>query len=60
MGLAVIYSELGREAEARAAVAEVLRISPNFSLEVLRQRAPDTDPAVVKRTIAALRKAGLK
>ena len=58
--LAVIYSELGREAEARAATAEVLRISPNFSLEVYRQRLPYKDPAVLERQIAALRKAGLK
>jgi adenylate cyclase len=58
--LAVIYSELGREAEARAATAEVLRTSPNFSLEVFRQRHPYKDPAVLERTLAALRKAGLK
>ncbi len=32
--LAVIYSELGRMEEARAEVAEVLRLSPNLSLEV--------------------------
>ncbi len=32
-GLAVIYSELGREEEAKAAGAEILRIIPNFSLE---------------------------
>ena len=38
--LAIIYSELGREEEARAEAAEILRISPNFSLEVLRQRIP--------------------
>jgi tetratricopeptide (TPR) repeat protein len=60
VNLAVIYSELGREEEARAEVAEVLRISPNFSLEVLRQRFPYKDPAVLERMIAALRKAGLK
>jgi tetratricopeptide (TPR) repeat protein len=58
--LAAAYSELGREGEARAAAAEVLRISPNFSLEVMRQRATHTDPAVVERGVAALRKAGLK
>ena len=58
--LAVAYSESGREEEARAAAAEVLRISPKFSLEVMKQRAPNTDPAVVERHLAALRKAGLK
>jgi tetratricopeptide (TPR) repeat protein len=58
--LASAYSEAGREEEARAAAAEVLRISPNFSLEVMKQRAPNIDPAVVERGVAALRKAGLK
>jgi TolB-like protein/predicted Zn-dependent protease len=58
--LALAASEAGREEEARAAAAEVLRISPKFSLEVHRQRAPIKDPAVLERHIAALRKAGLK
>src|SRR5262249_13948740 len=35
--LAVVYSELGQTAEARMEAAEVLRINPNFSLEVHRQ-----------------------
>ncbi len=60
VGLATIYSELGREEEARAEAAEVLRISPKHSLEVWRQRAPYKDPAVLERFLAALRKAGLK
>jgi len=58
--LAAIYSELGRGEEAKAEVAEVLRISPNFSLEVARQRALLKDPTVLERILAALRKAGLK
>jgi adenylate cyclase len=58
--LAVVYSELGKEAEARAEAAEVLRLNPNFSLEVHKQRVPIKDPAVLERHIAALRKAGLK
>src|SRR5215510_289316 len=60
LDLAIIYSELGREEEARAEVAEILRISPNFSLEVLRQRLPYKDPAVLERVLGGLRKAGLK
>jgi TolB-like protein/DNA-binding winged helix-turn-helix (wHTH) protein/Tfp pilus assembly protein PilF len=55
-----VYTELGREAEARFEAAAVQRINPNFSLEVHRQRAPLKDPAVLERQIAALRKAGLK
>jgi TolB-like protein/DNA-binding winged helix-turn-helix (wHTH) protein/Tfp pilus assembly protein PilF len=58
--LAAVYSELGQEAEARAEAAEVLRINPQFSLEIHRQRMPIKDPAVLERHIAALRKAGLK
>jgi adenylate cyclase len=58
--LAAIYSELGRKEEAQAEAAEVLRISPNYSLEVEKQRWPFKDPAAGERWIAALRKAGLK
>jgi tetratricopeptide (TPR) repeat protein len=57
--LAVVYSELDREEEARAEVAEVLRISPNFSLEGLQQMIPARDP-VTDRVLATLRKVGLK
>jgi TolB-like protein/DNA-binding winged helix-turn-helix (wHTH) protein/cytochrome c-type biogenesis protein CcmH/NrfG len=58
--LAAVYSEVGKEAEARAEAAEVLRLNPKFSLEVHKERAPIKDPATLERHIAALRKAGLK
>jgi tetratricopeptide (TPR) repeat protein len=58
--LAAVYSELGKEAEARAEAAEVLRINPKFSLEVHKERVPIKDPAMLERQLAALRKAGLK
>jgi adenylate cyclase len=58
--LAVSYSESGREEEARAAAAEILRISPHFSLEGYQQRVHYKDPAVLERFVTALRKAGLK
>ncbi len=58
--LAAVYSELGREEEARAEAAEVLRINPKFSLAVHRQRSPIKDTAVLERQLAALRKVGLK
>jgi adenylate cyclase len=58
--LAAVYGELGQAAEARAEVAEVLRLNPNFSLAVHRRRMPIKDPAVLERHLAALRKAGLK
>jgi adenylate cyclase len=58
--LAAVYSDLGRDAEARAEAAEVLRLNPKFSLEVHRERAPIKDPAMLERHIAALKKAGLQ
>jgi len=58
--LALVYSELGREEEARAEAAEVLRLNLSFSLEGMRQRLPFKDPAEVERVLADLRKAGLK
>jgi tetratricopeptide (TPR) repeat protein len=58
--LAAVYSELSREAEARAEAAKVLRINPKFSLEIHKQREPIKDPAMLERHIAALHKAGLK
>ena len=58
--LAVLYSELGQEEEARAEVAEMLRISPQFSLKVYGQRIPFKNPADLERYLAALHKAGLK
>ena len=58
--LAAVYSELGREAEARAEAAEVLRLNPQFSLEVHKQRVPIKDPETLERHLTALRKAGLK
>jgi adenylate cyclase len=58
--LAAVYNELGQAAEARAEAAEVLRINPQFSLEVFKQRSPIKDPVVLERYLAALRKAGLQ
>jgi adenylate cyclase len=58
--LASLYSQLGREEEARAEAAEILRMSPNFSVDAWGQILPFKDPAVLERGLAALRKAGLK
>ena len=60
LNLAAAYSELDRTEEARAEAAEVLRINPNFSVEVYGQITSQKDQAITERTLAALRKAGLK
>ena len=62
--LIIAYSELDQQAEAQAEWGEVLRINPDFSLEVLleaiRQNLPYQAPAVTERMLAAMYKAGLK
>ncbi len=57
--LTVTQSELGREKEARAQMAEVLRVSPRVSMEGQREKLPFKDQAVLERYLEALRKAGL-
>ena len=51
--MSVVYSWSGRDEDARAEAAEVLRINPQFSLEKFEKKAG-------KRLVSALRKAGLK
>ncbi len=58
--LAAAHSALGREEEAWAEAADVLKINPQFSLEGVRQRWPYKDPADLERFIDHLRKAGLE
>jgi len=58
--LAASYIGLGQEEKARAETAEVLRINPQFSLEVKRHTLPYKDQAVFERLGDSLRKAGLK
>jgi len=58
--LAASYIGLGQEEEARAETAEILRIIPQFSLEVKRHRLPYKDQAVFERLGDSLRKTGLK
>jgi len=56
--LTILYSELGREGEAKAEADEVLRLRPNFSVK----RWGETiylGQARVEKGMAALRKAGL-
>jgi len=58
--LAACYAALGREEEAHAEAAEVLRLNPKFSVKKYGKRLAIRDKAVKERFIDALRKAGLK
>ncbi len=60
MHLAATYSMMGREKEARAEAAEVLRIDPKFSLDNHAKTIPGKDRSRIDNYINNLRKAGLK
>ena len=60
MEMAILNSELGREEEAQAEAAEILKLVANFSVDVYGERAPYKDPAQAESDMAALRKAGLR
>lgn len=56
--LAVTYSLLGRDAEARAELAAALAIEPALSLESVGRANPHQNPADLDVMLDALRKAG--
>jgi len=58
--LTATYSEMGREKEAQAEAAEVLRINPKFSLDFWGKTALVKEQSVRDKVFNALRKAGLK
>jgi adenylate cyclase len=58
--LVVDYIELGRQPQARAEAAEILRINPNFSVDTFVQRFPNQDETYKERVRTDLHKAGLK
>ena len=51
---------MGREKDARAEAAEVLRINPKFSVDYFAKALPYKDQEVPSKIVDALRKAGLK
>ncbi len=59
VSLAAIYSETGQEEEARYHWNEALKINPQLSLEIMRERLPFKDQAVLETMLDALREAGL-
>jgi len=59
--LAIDYMELGREDTARAEVAEVLKLNPEFSVEIIFPTASLQSRVLkIDRLRVDLRKAGLK
>ena len=58
--LTATYSMMGREKDARAEAAEVLRISPKYSLDYFAKTSPYKDQSEIDKITNALRKAGLK
>ncbi len=60
VGLLVTYSMTGREKEARAEAAEVLRINPKFTTDYYVKNLPYKDQSVIDNLVVACRKAGLK
>ena len=58
--LAATYSMMGRQEEARASAAEVMKINAKFTLEQYSKTIYFKNQADIDRTIEALRKAGLK
>jgi hypothetical protein len=51
---------MGREEEARARTAQILRIAPKFSVESFANTLPFKNKADIDLYIDSLRKAGLK
>ncbi len=60
VGLVVTYIWMGRENEARATAAEVLRINPKYSVDYAAKTFFYKDQSFNNKIVAALRKAGLK
>jgi len=56
--LAVVYVEMGRMKETRAAIKEALRLNPRISISFLRRQLPIKNPDDLERQFRALRKLG--
>ncbi len=59
IGLTSCYAECGHAQEAAAQAAEILRINPTFTIEQYANSLTYRDPAHSKRSLDALRSAGL-
>ena len=59
LGLAACYAALGRHQEARKAAAEVLKLIPDFSLDLYTMTIPFKNQSDLEHHLKDLRKAGL-
>jgi adenylate cyclase len=59
-GLVVTYSLMGRDQEARAEAAEVLRLNPKFSVDFFIKTSRFKDQSETDKIVTAWRKAGLQ
>jgi TolB-like protein/lipoprotein NlpI len=57
--LVIIYSLTGRDEEASAVAAKLIKLHPKFTIESWAKRAAFKDQAVIERYVKAMRKAGL-
>jgi len=60
IGLAVTYSSLDQEEEARRVGANIIKINPKFSVEAFSKRLPYKNQSYNELLINGLRKAGMK
>ena len=59
LALATLYGGAGRKEMCQTEVQEILRISPGFSLKLMKEMIPTKDQTIVDRVIDILRDAGL-
>jgi adenylate cyclase len=60
LGLCAVYTNLGKEEEARGHVLEILRINPNFSVQEAKKIYRWKDPEYSEQWLSSLHKSGLK
>jgi adenylate cyclase len=59
LALAALYGGTGRKERCQTEVKEILRISPGFSLKLIKEMIPTKDQTIVDDLIDILRNAGL-
>ncbi len=59
LALTLLYGRSGRKEAAGKEAQELLKLVPNFSVEVWGQRNPSINQGQIEQTMAGLRSAGL-